>query len=431
MSNSNEEKLVSEFRSSSPVPYPFKKVVFALAAISSFYLGTFTTALTPVSGAVSTLFDIPTSRVLLTSSLFLGGNVTLAPFVFPIMKSRGLRFTYIIASCLFSIGGLLRLLFEEGFEAVLAGQFFVGMGASLIINTQMEFCNTWFNVEERPMYLSIISIANIFGGGFGNTIPLLFVDDSETDRTKLLPQFYFYMKFSALLLLILTALTTLLFEDQPPKESRCSTPAIETAEERSMGFLALSSHYIRDVCRYPSFVCLLCLYMCGNSNLVLLGTIVNEVTKSFGYSSIFGSLGAFIVIFFGLTSAIAYSIRYMKYRVQSHRISILIFGTIFSMFVSIFCLQFSFSVGYLIVVAVFGMFSFPLIPVSMELITRKFPQVPTYLTNTIIVFSSQMFTILIQFGASATGLSSNAGVMTVIILVNYFFCFFFARKIDD
>ena len=409
--------------------HPYKTVIFLIGSVLSFYLGTASTAFTPLSGALQTALQVPKSRTLLTSSLFIAGNLALAPFVFPTVKSKGLRSTYIIAMCLCSLGAVIRIFFEFGFEIILLGQFFIGLGCSLIINTQMELCYTWFASDERPLYLSLISIANIFGGGFGNTIPLIFVNDDLTDVNTLIKQLSFYIIFSAGAFIFLLLIVLCLFSEKPPLGYGNLTKE-EVLEDEGKNFAALTYYYVRYAMSFPVFRSLLLLFTLANSNLVILGTVANDIVKGFGYHSIFGSLAAFMAIFFGLLSAMTYSVIYMKYKIQGPFVAILIFGSILALFSSILFLEFHYAAMYLLSMAVFGIFSLPVVPISMELITRKFTKIPNYVTNTVIVLTSQILTLLIQIIASTTEASQDPGVMALIVLTFYFICLIASRGID-
>ena len=57
----------------------------------------------------------------------------------------------------------------------------MGGCSCFLVNTIMDFCYNWFSPQKRPLYLSIISIMNIFGGGLGNLIPIMFVNNNSSD----------------------------------------------------------------------------------------------------------------------------------------------------------------------------------------------------------------------------------------------------------
>ena len=99
-------------------------------------------------------------------------------------KKLGLTWTIKIAVIIGLCGTISRYFIATSFLFVYFGQFLLGCCACFIVNTVMEFCYNWFDEKERPIYLSITSIMNIFGGGIGTLIPILFVSTKE-DESKI------------------------------------------------------------------------------------------------------------------------------------------------------------------------------------------------------------------------------------------------------
>ena len=159
----------------------YRYIAFFIYLIDSMYCGTFISAYTPITKPLLEAYDTTKSTIVLTSSLFLIGNICASIFVYPVTKKIGLTFTIMMASVLVALGGGIRILMNENFVYVLIGQVILGIGACFVVNTILQFCFNWFHPLNRPIYLSIISIMNIFGGGMGNTIPILFVNEEENN----------------------------------------------------------------------------------------------------------------------------------------------------------------------------------------------------------------------------------------------------------
>lgn len=81
----------------------------------------------------------------------------------------------------------------------------------------MQFCYNWFHPKTRGLYISVAGVLNVFGGGLGNVIPLLFVsnDAEDPELTRSQVSRYLYITFGvAIFNLILVAL---MFQDKPPQ----------------------------------------------------------------------------------------------------------------------------------------------------------------------------------------------------------------------
>lgn len=81
----------------------------------------------------------------------------------------------------------------------------------------------------------------------------------------------------------------------------------------------------------------------------------------------------------------------------------------------------------------FGFFVFPTMPTMMELITRKYHDVPLHISNTFLVVSSQLITVVLQ---SVVGLifdhAENSGPVVLLFVMIYFsLVLIFVMKIDD
>lgn len=396
--------------------HPYRFVVLFITVILNFYMGTFPTAFTPIASVVSKLLNINQETVLLSSAVYLLGNVFFCPIVFYVMQSKGLRNTVLISVALCVIGASARMM------NIFAGQLILGMGSSLVTNLQMEFCFEWFSPHNRPLYITVVAIANIFGGGFGNLVPLVFVDDEGTDILELSSQFQSYLFYTFLLFFMMMILCLLFFKDKPPKGFGYLHPP--KIEKHSLFF------YCKQGFKRPQFINLLILYIIGNANLIVLGSIINDLVIAFNFSSVNGSIAAVVVILSGVASAVIYSLFFIESRFQSGKVTVLLAGAIWSVFGSIVTLKFGIFAGFLAGMSLFGIFSFPILPVSMELLTRNFEDIPPYATNAMLMIGAQFLAFVIQILTTKTGVSQNFSVMICITMWSYFACFFPARKID-
>ena len=84
--------------------------------------------------------------------------------------------------------------------------------------------------------------------------------------------------------------------------------------------------------------------------------------------------------------------------------------------------------------AMFGLTSFPVMPVLLELLTRKFSNIPYHVSNTVLFVSSQIFSVIMQFvlGKVFNVFPANGGVICVVsILYMMTAMFYFLKDVDN
>lgn len=223
-----------------------------------------------------------------TSTMFLLGNILFAIFVYPAVSKIGLRWSITIAMGIASFGTFLRLLVDSHFGYLVMGQFLLGVAANFIINTNMQFCYNWFSPQSRPIYLSLVAIMNIFGGGLGNSLPLIFVNDEESDAFIISNRLYSYNISMFILMVSLSGLTLLLFRDKPPRGYGYQKQYTESEEilGGSNNFFHESYLYLKYALSFNLFKTYLIIYVLCNSCLVFLGSVINILIGYFGYKSV-------------------------------------------------------------------------------------------------------------------------------------------------
>ncbi len=87
----------------------------------------------------------------------------------------------------------------------------------------------------------------------------------------------------------------------------------------------------------------------------------------------------------------------------------------------------------MIFAAIFGFCIFPTMPTMMELLTRKYPDVPLHISNTFLVVSSQLVTVLLQyFVGEIFDRSTNSGpIVLLMVLVFFSTSLLFVVRIDE
>lgn len=208
--------------------------------------------------------------------------------VYPAVSKIGLRWSITIAMFIASLGTVLRIFVDSHFGYLILGQFCLGIAANFIINTNMQFCYNWFSPYSRPLFLSLVSIMNIFGGGIGNSLPLIFIDNEETDPLEIAQHVYSYNLSSFVLIAVLTVLTLILFREKPPKGYGYLTEPTEDdlVVNDGKNFFHECYIYLRYAFSFSLFRTYLMVYVLSNSCLVFLGSVINILISYFGYKSV-------------------------------------------------------------------------------------------------------------------------------------------------
>ena len=122
----------------------------------------------------------------------------------------------ILVTTLVVAGTFCRTFINDGFYYVILGQFVCGFAACFVVNILMQFCFNWFHPNGRGLFVSVAGVLNVFGGGLGNMIPLLFVNNSGIDPLVTVAETnrYLWVTFGVALLCLI--LVSLFFEEKPP-----------------------------------------------------------------------------------------------------------------------------------------------------------------------------------------------------------------------
>jgi hypothetical protein len=107
--------------------------------------------------------------------------------------------------------------------------------------------------------------------------------------------------------------------------------------------------------------------------------------------------------------------------------------SIILLYLALCSLLLGFIPGFLAGSAASGFASFPVLPVILELLTRKFDNIPFHVTNTVLFVASQLFSVFMQtiFGLVMDN-SADGGVIVVIcIILMLTSTLYFIRYIDN
>ena len=137
--------------------------------------------------------------------------------MYPLSQKLGLTKLIRLAIFLGFLGCFLRALININFVFVLIGQFILGISGGLHVNTIIQFCCNLYNPQERPLYLAIISIANVIGGGLSSSFPVIFVTCENANKHTIRDQCFVYCASFTVLYLVLFVISIFFFEAENPK----------------------------------------------------------------------------------------------------------------------------------------------------------------------------------------------------------------------
>jgi hypothetical protein len=108
--------------------------------------------------------------------------------------------------------------------------------------------------------------------------------------------------------------------------------------------------------------------------------------------------------------------------------------SIIALYAATTCLINNFGFGYLLAASAFGFATFPVVPVSLELMTRKFSNIPYYTTNSLMGVCSQLFSVLMQsiLGMVMVWCPDNGGLVVVVVILYLLMAsYWFVKGIDN
>lgn len=267
--------------------HPYRFVVFVIYMLQKVLIGTFCVAFPPITPACEKLYNVTKSIVVMSSTFFFLGNVIPAPFTFPIIKHFGLRKTICFATFSAFLGTVVRLFMNYSFHLTFISQIFMGVCSVLVENILLEFCKTWFCPSTRGIYLGILCLMNILGGGLGSTIPLLFVNNQEDDLSVLKAQMDRYNYWAFVVMSILFIVTLFLFRDKPPKGyGYINRRASIFSETEDRNFFIVGWEYLKVLFSKKNFISYYVVYIISCSTLVFFNSVINLVAIYFGYNSV-------------------------------------------------------------------------------------------------------------------------------------------------
>jgi fucose permease len=192
-------------------------ITFIFYFLLNLMAGTSLSAFTPLESVFTKYYDLKTSDIILTSTLFLIGNAISILLVYPLNKNLGVTKTVFIGLIFNLVGVVARMGVNYHFSFVIIGQLLIGISSCCFYNNQMEFCYNWFSPKLRPVFISLLTMGVYIGGGMGNSIPLMFITPSQIDNEEdARSQVFRYTYILSIFVGILCAVNFLIFRGKPP-----------------------------------------------------------------------------------------------------------------------------------------------------------------------------------------------------------------------
>ena len=150
------------------------------------------------------------------------------------------------------------------------------------MNTILQFCYNWFEPENRAVYLSVIGIMNIVGGGFGNAVSLLFVSEDEFDPDIIKDEIYQYHLIIFFISAGFFIVNLIFFRGTPPKGYGYINEQPKTENTSISEYFKL----IKKVLKIKKFRIYSHIFALTNSSLSVLGSVINLIFIDFKYDSV-------------------------------------------------------------------------------------------------------------------------------------------------
>ena len=199
------------------IPHYMRIPTFILFLILNLQCGLSLSAYTPLDAIFSKYYNFKISTVVLSSTLFLVGNAISVFIVYPLNKNLGITNCVRIGLIFNFLGSGMRVLINHNFYWVLIGQFLMGFASCCVYNNQMEFNFNWFPEKSRAIFNSILTLSVYIGGGLGNSIPLIFINEKNiTSQTQAQSQVFDYSVYMFIFIGCLSLINLLIFRGSPP-----------------------------------------------------------------------------------------------------------------------------------------------------------------------------------------------------------------------
>ena len=335
-----------------------------------------------------------------------------------VLDEKGLRISVLIGAITTVIGLWIRTFCDQSFWLIFAGQFLGALGQPFLLNIPPKLSANWFPPNERPISTAIASLVNPIGSGVGLVIAHAFVPNDALDPSDI-TKVKDFMWFLAWFCSVLIVPSALFFKDSPPTPPSKAADAKKYSYKQSLESLKKNSNYLILIASTG--------FIWGGMNT--LAALIQPILEPFNFTgSEAGMVGAFTLLC-GLVGSAIMGIHVGKTK-KYKRVLLL------SASVSVFSLGGVIGVAFVgkliypaILACVYGFFTIPLLPLSMELSGEISFPVAEGASGGFLMWMIQVFSVLGTIGIgqllnnntkqNAVYSVSILGVMTLIGCVGY------------
>jgi MFS family permease len=433
---------------------PYSFIVTALYFGYGFIVGTSISPYAPISSCFKIAYDLDQSDIILSSAFFVIGKIIFSSFAGVVLNRIGLRYGILMSLLVFGLGLTLRLSIYVSWYLVLLGQLICGAAATLIIASQMQFCQAWFPSKIRGFYVTVTSMSMITGGAFSLIYCLFFVKEDEKNQSIIENGVRQFNLTNCIVISILIILHFLFFKNKPRSKYTTSVSQIidlkmassvheEDSESKNENLLDQSSElrlltkskvnglkeenwkvaYIDNIKTLASqrmFRISVCIYLMLTCANITFTTNINYLFKDAGYLAkdaaicvVFYIVGGFIgcSVFFKFLMNSPNSIKYYTGFFACGLGSLMLMASILNSHQPTEILFF--------IAFIFGFFTMVGVPVCLEIMIRTVKGVPFNFVNGIIYFLAQIASTiaLLIISGFFKSFGSSTGCFSVIVLM--------------
>lgn len=304
-----------------------------------------------VANTAATFYSTSPTIINWLSTAFLFAFIVASPFTLYALHTSGPRLSIITASVLILLGNWIRYggtrAPNPSFGVTMFGQILIGLAQPFVLSAPTHYSDLWFSPQGRVSATAVASLANPFGGAFGQLISPLFVN-SPSD----MPNMVLYVAIIS----SVATIPSFFIPARPP------TPVSPSSTQTTAPIMA----QVTTLLRLPTFWLLFLPFAVYVGFFNSLSSLLTQILTPYGYTETQGGIAGAILILVGLVAAAITSPIMDRTKRYLLLIKILVPLLAVSYLVFIWAPPAKSIVAPYILCAVLGAASFSLVPVALE-----------------------------------------------------------------
>lgn len=267
----------------------------------------------PITTVMQEIYQVGDFEVQLLMLVFV---IFYIPLMFPanyLIEHKGISIPLILAAGLLIIGAWIRMLANQSFYFILAGQILMALGQPFVVTAPPKIAGLWHSDGEQALATTLGSLAQPIGAIIGFMLPLPFISDddktSEDGKSKML----FYILIQSIIITVLTVPIIFIVKDKP------SEPPSRAAEEFTKLIPESQCRNFVKLLKSRDFLAILGTFSCIFCVFITLGATIGQITDSFDFGSHDNSYFGAIFAVFGIIGSFVHAVFldiYQKYHFQ-------------------------------------------------------------------------------------------------------------------